>query len=108
MLGYYEAAETITPNTKMEAFYYWHLRSGEMYLVKDNKKTREFLKVAAVHVSNKIAAQDWSPRFDKENCAMCTYWSNCTKSPSIGIGPFDHSITAPEPVSEPAVPTVLF
>lgn len=118
MLSYYTASELTNPDVKMAEFYYWHLKSGEMYLVKDNKKAREFLKHAAVHVSNKIAAQDWSPRFDKENCSMCTYWSECVKQPLIGVGPFENEIPVtpvyapvPVPTSVPEInqtPLVLF
>lgn len=109
MLGYYEASEYHGVN--MQAFYFWHLRSDTKYLVKDNAKTRALLRASAQHVSNKIQAEDWSPRFDKENCSYCTYLNDCLKAPHIGVGPFDalsELPLTPIPPSQNHVPTVFF
>lgn len=101
MLGYYDASEK--NGSDMRSFSYWHLRSNTMYPVKDDPDLRALLNHTATQVGNKIHEGDWTPRFDKENCAMCTYLKQCKKEPLLGSGPFEYT-QADQPLAEPPAP----
>lgn len=98
-------------------FWYFHMKSGEILSVDDQPELRVFLAHTADQVSEKIAQEDFTPRFTKDGCAMCAYFKDCVGTPLIHLGPFEQKISAEPPVvpdeptpppADPYVPLVLF